>query len=221
MLRPPARTELLIFMNHLKRGFQGVAPRSSGRRVGRRPGSDNRAPRSRNATLPLVTPLARCYHSRMHPNAALITRFYAAFSARDAGGMGACYSPDVTFTDPAFGELHGDRARGMWSMLCGRAADLRVEASAIQADEQEGRAHWEAWYTFSQTGRPVHNVIEARFQFKDGLISVHTDTFSFSAWSKQALGAPGYLLGWTSFLQNKVRGQALKGLDRFLSDPAR
>jgi ketosteroid isomerase-like protein len=41
----------------------------------------------------------------MHPNAALIERFYAAFAARDAAGMQACHYPDIVFSDPAFGGL--------------------------------------------------------------------------------------------------------------------
>jgi len=153
----------------------------------------------------------------MHPNAALIARFYTAFQARDAAAMGACYAPGVVFSDPAFGELEGDRARGMWEMLLGRASDLVVEFSAVEADDTQGTAHWEATYTFGQTGRKVHNVIDARFRFADGHIVRHDDRFDFWAWSRQALGAPGFLLGWTGFLQGKVRAQAVKGLERHLA----
>ena len=40
-------------------------------------------------------------------NSALITRFYQAFQRLDAEAMVACYSPDVVFSDPAFGTLRG------------------------------------------------------------------------------------------------------------------
>lgn len=153
----------------------------------------------------------------MHPNAALIARFYEAFARRDAAAMGACYTADVVFEDPAFGELHGDEARGMWAMLCSRAQDLQVAATDIAADDRSGRAHWDATYTFTQTGRRVHNRIDATFEFRDGLIAVHRDRFDFWAWSRQALGAPGMVLGWTPFLRNKVRGQARAGLRKFLA----
>ena len=132
--------------------------------------------------------------------------------------MNACYVADVVFEDPAFGELRGDEARGMWKMLCARAKDLQVNASDIDADDIRGRAHWEAIYTFSQTGRRVHNKIDASFEFRDGLIAVHRDRFDFWAWSRQALGAPGLLLGWTPFLRGKVRVQARSGLRRFLAE---
>ena len=152
----------------------------------------------------------------MHPNEALIHRFYRAFAARDAEGMAACYAPDVVFEDPAFGELHGDEARGMWRMLCARAKDLQLEHSDVVADDVRGHAHWEARYTFSQTGRKVHNRIDANFEFRDGLIAVHRDVFDFWAWSRQALGLPGVVLGWTPLLQGKVRAQAQAGLRKFL-----
>lgn len=152
-----------------------------------------------------------------HPNEELLDRFYSAFADRDAEAMGACYADDVRFTDPVFEGLEGDAARGMWRMLCERGADLRVEHSGVRADDETGEAHWEAWYTFSATGRKVHNVIDARFRFRDGAIVEHVDTFDFHRWSRQALGMPGLLLGWSSLLQNKVRGTAGEQLEKFLA----
>lgn len=151
----------------------------------------------------------------MHPHAELITRFYDAFSRCDGDAMAACYHPDVHFSDPAFPDLRGARAGAMWKMLTSRAADLKVVASDIHADDTSGRAHWEADYTFGATGNKVHNVIDATFEFRDGLIVKHTDVFDFQAWAKQALGFTGLLLGWTSFLQNKVQKTAGGQLERY------
>jgi ketosteroid isomerase-like protein len=141
----------------------------------------------------------------------VIERFYRAFAARDAETMAALYTDDVRFSDAAFGPLEGERARNMWRMLAARATDLELTFRDVT---DEG-AHWEARYTFSQTGRRVHNVIEARFEFRDGKISRHDDRFDFWRWSRQALGAPGWLLGWTPLLQNAVRKKALAGLDAY------
>jgi ketosteroid isomerase-like protein len=153
----------------------------------------------------------------MHPNEALIRRFYEAFAKRDAETMATCYAPNVRFTDPVFRELVGDRASGMWRMLTGRAHDLKVEASGFRADDREGSAHWEAHYTFSATGRKVHNVIDARFEFAEGLITRHVDTFDFWRWSRQALGPMGMVLGWSPIVRNKVCTNAAKGLDVFMA----
>jgi ketosteroid isomerase-like protein len=156
-----------------------------------------------------------------HPNVDVIDRFYRAFAARDAEAMAACYAPNVHFSDPAFPDLHGDRARAMWRMLCGGASDLRVEHSRVSADDTRGAAHWEAWYTFSGTGRAVHNVIDAAFRFEGGRIVDHVDTFDFHRWAGQALGLTGRLLGGTGWLRRKVQRTAGTRLDRFIASPAR
>ncbi|MFM8900919.1 MAG: nuclear transport factor 2 family protein [Burkholderiales bacterium] len=151
-----------------------------------------------------------------HPHAALITRFYTAFAQRDWAVMASCYHPDVHFTDPAF-DLRGPRAAQMWRMLCTQGKDLQLSFSDVQANDASGSAHWEARYTFSKTGRSVHNQIDAQFQFRDGLIHRHVDHFDFWRWSRQALGRPGVLLGWSGFLKGKVQEQAARSLDSFVT----
>ncbi len=131
----------------------------------------------------------------MHENARTIETFYACFGRRDAEGMVALYAPDVAFSDPVFPDLHGAEACGMWRMLAARALDLRIEASAIKADDASGSAHWDAYYTFTQTGRKVHNRVDATFTFVDGKITRHVDRFDLHAWAGMALGVPGKLLG--------------------------
>ena len=130
----------------------------------------------------------------MTPNAQLIESFYQAFARRDAGAMSACYAPDATFSDPVF-TLQGSEIGAMWAMLCDAGKDLRVEARDIAADDRMGTANWQAWYTFSATGRPVHNDIQATFTFVDGAIASHRDVFDLWRWSRMALGKKGALLG--------------------------
>jgi ketosteroid isomerase-like protein len=152
-----------------------------------------------------------------HPHAALIETFYKSFQRRDAEGMVACYHADVTFSDPVFPDLRGGRARAMWRMLASRAKDLELTFRDIDANDTEGRAHWEAWYTFSGTGRRVHNVIDARFAFRDGKIARHDDSFDLHRWSRFALGPSGLLFGWLPPMQNTIRKKAAKGLDEYIA----
>lgn len=147
-----------------------------------------------------------------HPNAALLTRLYDALAARNGAGMGACYSDDARFSDPVFRDLDAAGVRAMWAMLCSRATDLTVEVSGVEADDARGKAHWIATYTFSKTGRRVRNVIDAEFEFRDGLIVRHTDTFDLWRWTGMALGAKGTLLGWTPLVQNAILHEAMRGL---------
>ena len=156
----------------------------------------------------------------MNANEQLIQRFYAAFQQRDAATMVACYGPQVQFSDPVFTGLQGARAGAMWKMLCERGKDLKIEFRDVRADDKTGSAHWDAWYSFSATGRKVHNSIDASFEFAGGRIVRHTDRFDLHRWASQALGLPGMLLGWTPLLQNKIRAMAAKGLDDYLAKAA-
>lgn len=150
---------------------------------------------------------------------AAIERFYTAFAALDAGTMQACYADDARFDDPAFSLQGAAQIGGMWRMLCEttRAKGLphwRLELG----DVTDRSAHWEAHYLFSATGRRVHNRIDASFEFdRDDRIVRHRDHFDFWRWSRQALGAPGLWLGWTPWLQGKVRAQAAQNLRRFMA----
>jgi ketosteroid isomerase-like protein len=152
-----------------------------------------------------------------HENSVLIARFYEAFDRHDGDAMAACYAPDARFDDPVFGDLSGAEAGAMWRMLTARAADLRVELVEHVAQDTAGSARWIAHYTFTQTGRPVVNDVRAEFRFADGLIAEHSDRFGFWRWSRQALGPPGLLLGWTPLLRRKVSAQARAGLDAFIA----
>ena len=146
----------------------------------------------------------------------MIRHFYESFTRNDADGMINCYADDVVFSDPAFGELRGSDAKNMWRMLVERGGgNLKIEFSGVKADDAKGSADWTADYLFSKTGRRVFNRIHAEFEFRDGRIARHTDAFDFWKWSRQALGISGLLLGWSGFLQNKIRQNARRSLREY------
>lgn len=152
----------------------------------------------------------------MHPHAQLIETFYTQFAQRNYAGMNACYAPEIEFADPVF-KLRGKRAKAMWHMLCSGSKGLELTFSQVQADDQRGQAHWEAKYTFSLTGRRVHNILDATFRFEQGKIVWHQDRFDFWRWSRMALGPTGWLLGWTPMVHKRVQGTALKNLEKFIA----
>lgn len=152
----------------------------------------------------------------MPSNDELIQSLYAAMDRHDGEAMAKLYAPDGRFRDPAFGELSGEEAGDMWRMLTGRAEDLSVELAGHSAEDDVGEAHWIARYTF-RTGRPVTNDIRARFQFRDGLIAEHVDTFSFWRWARQALGPAGIVLGLPPLswlVRRRARGELAKFRNR-------
>jgi len=144
----------------------------------------------------------------MHPNEQLIRKFYSSFQSLDANGMIECYHREVVFSDPVFGRLDGQQATAMWRMLCSRARDFTLTYNSVQANSETGAAHWEARYTFSKTGRPVHNVIDAAFEFREGLIVQHIDSFNLWKWAQMALGPLDFYLDGRQFC--KLRSEKMR-----------
>ena len=144
-----------------------------------------------------------------------IEKFYTAFQQLDAESMVACYHDDIEFNDPAFGTLKGEDAKDMWRMLCMNGKNLKLEVSGVEQNNNTGKAHWEAHYLFSATGRNVHNIIDATFELKDGLIIKHHDHFNLKSWAGQALGIKGRLLGGTKFFKKKLHAQTNANLRKF------
>jgi ketosteroid isomerase-like protein len=154
----------------------------------------------------------------MHANERLIHGFYTCFQQLDANGMVECYAPDIVFSDEVFVGLKGPEAAAMWHMLASRAREFSLTFRDVNADDAIGSAHWEATYLFSKTGRKVTNRIHSEFELRDGLIVSQTDRFDFWKWSRQALGLPGILLGWTPMLKQSVREKARAGLNQFIAE---
>ncbi len=134
--------------------------------------------------------------------------------------MQSCYHQDAGFSDPVFTGLNAAEVKSMWEMLIRASSDLQLDFSEVSANQTSGSARWVAHYTFSSSGKKVVNRIKAEFVFKDGLIYRHNDHFNFYSWTRQALGFPGLLLGWTPLIRNKIRASAKKNLARFMEQKA-
>ncbi len=152
----------------------------------------------------------------MNDHEQLITRFYSAFQKLDYKTMQQSYHDDAIFFDPVFEDLNAAEVRDMWEMLCKNAKNFSVQFSAVHADVDYGTCKWVASYTFSQTGKKVVNNIKAYFKFHEGKIVEHTDDFDLWKWSRQALGLPGWVLGWSAFLQKKIRLKAQDNLAKYM-----
>ncbi len=157
----------------------------------------------------------------MNTNERTIENFYNAFARLDPKAMADHYADDVAFDDEVFSLRGKQEVMGMWRMLCtatkDKGADVwKLRFGEVRAD-RTGGAHWDANYRFSATGRLVTNNVDAQFEFgPDGRIVRHRDSFDFWRWSRQALGAPGLLLGWTPVLRSKIRAKAAGNLRRFM-----
>jgi ketosteroid isomerase-like protein len=149
-------------------------------------------------------------------SADLIHQFYQAFQRKDAEAMAGCYHPEVEFSDPVFPSLKGERAGHMWRMLCQRGKDLAVVYRDVEADGERGRAHWDATYTYSASGRPVENRVDATFEFRDGKIVRHVDRFDLYRWTRMALGPSMIVLGLLPPVRAKIRARAASALEEWM-----
>ena len=148
----------------------------------------------------------------------VVHKFYSAFQQLDHQGMNSCYSDDIVFFDPVFGLLRAHEVKAMWEMLCTNAKNFSLTYSNItELDDEYCTCDWIATYTFSKTGRTVVNKIKANMRFVNGKIAEHSDAFSIHKWSKQALGFSGWLLGWNSFFQRKIKNGAKRNLLNFMN----
>ena len=154
----------------------------------------------------------------MNSNEQLIEKFYASFQLKNWKGMQECYHDDVVFNDPVFQHLKGKETFAMWHMLTSASKDLVISYKDITANDQSGSCGWDAYYSFSRTGRKVHNIIQAKFKFSAGKIVEHFDSFDLWRWSRLALGISGVLLGWSPIIKNKVRRTANSSLQKFISE---
>ena len=151
----------------------------------------------------------------MNENAKIVDKFYTAFNKGDAATMNDCYAKDISFSDSVFPDLKGDEARAMWTMLTKSSKNFSLTYKIESITDTEARIYWEAHYDFSKTGRRVINRIQGYMKFQNGKIVEHRDVFALHTWAKQALGLPGLLLGWTPFMQNKIRATAADNLAKF------
>jgi len=154
----------------------------------------------------------------MDNNEKVIQIFYNAFAALDFVTMQNCYSIDPVFNDPVFGVLQGEEVKTMWEMLCKSATDFSLTYNDIKFDGEYATCNWTAFYTFSKTGRRVVNNVKAHMRIQNEKITEHTDEFDIYKWSRQALGLPGILLGWSGYLKNKIRYDARNKLTAFANN---
>ena len=98
---------------------------------------------------------------------------------------------------------------------------LAIEAAASQISAYQDGVWLVELAALSEPSlvvQAIADVFDVREQEAASLVELvirHVDRFDFWRWSRQALGAPGWLLGWTSLLRGKVRAQAAKGLAAF------
>lgn len=149
----------------------------------------------------------------MHPQEALVRRFFDRLAAADAAGAAACYHPDVFYSDPLFPRLHGARAADLWRMRLEELPDLAIRLEDASGDADGAFARWVLAYT--ARGRRIAVPVRSMFAFREGRISRHYDHFSLWRWAAQAHGLAGAALGWFGPWRWALRQRFARSLERF------
>ncbi len=147
----------------------------------------------------------------------IINQFYNAFAQGNAKAMNKHYAEKVCFKDPAFGSLKNERVKFMWLMLLSQKRDdTSITYEIIEVSENTAIVKWVAKYQFGPKERKVINHVTSELCLENQKIVEHYDDFNLWRWTRQALGIPGLLFGWSSFMRQKIQKQLNKRLDRFI-----
>jgi hypothetical protein len=149
----------------------------------------------------------------MQMSTARVEQLYTSLARHIAHGMAECYHPAATFRDIAF-DLHGRKhIVAMWEMIC--TTDIQSTFEILAADSDTAIARVVDDYTFSDTGRRVHNVIESRFRFRDGLIIEHIDSCDAPKWAAMAIGGiGGFIAGRVGLVRRYRAARMLREYER-------
>ena len=92
-----------------------------------------------------------------HANKILLQRLFTSLDRHDRTTMAGCYDSAAKFTDIAFDLKNGKEIHAIWHMIC--EGDIRTTFDVVHADDHTAEVNVIDDYTFSSTGRKVHNVI--------------------------------------------------------------
>lgn len=153
----------------------------------------------------------------MTPSEKTIHQLYTSIANGAISEIQECYHSNVKFNDPIFGTLNGNEVPEMWKMLIEKSkGKLTIDYTIIKSNVHKGSAQWTATYTFGKKQRQIKNTIQSDFYFKEGLIIKQNDNFDIWTWAKQAFGFPGFLLGWTGYMQDKIHKKARLSLKDYM-----
>jgi len=144
-------------------------------------------------------------------NTEKVKEFYEALSRNDYEALIRLYHPDATYTDELF-SFKGKEIHALWYAATRPAMKLEVECLAIEEVNDRVQTKWKMGYTLDVINSRIELEEIGIFVFEGEKIMEHSDEYNFREWCTQAFGIIGTLLGWSSWLRNRVRKQARKSV---------
>ena len=149
----------------------------------------------------------------MDQNEQTIIHFLDSFSKRDFEEMNRMYSDDIVFFDPKVGLLREGIAKKLWKYQYENVNNFSFSfGEVIQVDEEYYTCENIILYRHPQTKRKIKDKRKSYFRMENGKIVEQSDAFKFYAWNRQAFGIMGWVLGWSTFFQKRVKNNILSSL---------
>lgn len=142
-----------------------------------------------------------------------IMAFFEAYSRRNTGDMCNRYSSLIYYSDPVFGLLKDEQVIKMWQFRVANSNELSlIYGNISDRGDNYYTCEWTATYRFAPTGKKIIHKAKAYMKVEDGIITEHSDAYSFYKWIRQAYGISGWILGWSSVYKKRVRKKLLEQL---------
>lgn len=147
----------------------------------------------------------------MSKEAQIVKEFYKALSKGDYQKVNSLYHDDAKYRDEIF-DLRGKEINALWYTATRPEMNLIAHCKSLKVDGDRVTTDWNISYTIDTLNRKVELDETGVFQFQDGKIINHKDSYDFWSWCAQSLGFIGKALGWSQWLKNRVRNQAKKSV---------
>jgi limonene-1,2-epoxide hydrolase len=141
----------------------------------------------------------------------IVKEFYKALDSGDYRTVNEFYHKNAHYKDEIF-DFKGLEIHALWYTATLPDMELSAELESIREEEDAIYTEWVMSYTLDIIKRRIRLKEKGKFTFQEGKIIEHTDKYDFWTWCIQAFGIIGRALGWSNWLQNRVRSQAKKSV---------
>ena len=141
----------------------------------------------------------------------IVNLFFASLKSRNIEKMMEIYHSKIIYSDPLYGLLKQEDVIKRWQLLLEENVIEDIQIMDIKEyDDEYAMAHWNCTFYYTITQKKVTLSIKSFFKIENNLIIEQSDAYRLSKFISKAYGIKGLLLGWTKFMQHRVKKTALK-----------
>lgn len=149
----------------------------------------------------------------MDQNEQIIIKFLESFSQRDFDEMNKMYSDEIVYFDPKIGLIREGMVKNLWKNQFENAKNFSFTyGDVVKVDDEYYTCENLILYRHPQTNRIMKDKRKSFFRMENGKIVEQSDAFKLYGWNRQAFGISGWILGWNTAFQKRVRNKILREL---------